>query len=99
MFEVDAARFKAQFKGNIVTDLGAFCLIFLIFTSSNKNNLQETSLLPGNSPTCSALKALVGQRSSSPRIASSGSMTVVSHASSWLFPTVSTATVSPALSS
>jgi hypothetical protein len=26
-FEVDAARFKAQFKGNVV-DLGAFCLIF-----------------------------------------------------------------------
>jgi hypothetical protein len=26
-FEVDATRFKAQFKGNVV-DLGAFCLIF-----------------------------------------------------------------------
>jgi hypothetical protein len=96
-FEVDAARFGVQFKGNVV-DLGAFCLIFLIFTSSNKNNLQDPSLLPGNSPTCSTLKVAVGPRSSSPRIASSGS-TVVSRASSWLFPTVSTATASPALSS
>ena len=46
-FEIDAAKFKAQFKGNVV-DLGAFCLIFLIFTSSNKNNLQDPSLLPSN---------------------------------------------------
>lgn len=47
-FEVDAVKFKAQFKGNVV-DLGAFSLIFFIFTSySNKNNLQDTSLLPGN---------------------------------------------------
>ena len=28
-FEVDAAKFKAQFKGNVV-DLGAFYLIFLV---------------------------------------------------------------------
>ena len=96
-FEVDAAKFKAQFKGNVV-DLGAFCPIFLIFTSSNKNYLQDPSLLPRNSPTCSTLKVAVGRRSSSPRIASSGSK-VVSRASSWLFPTVLTATVSPALSS
>jgi hypothetical protein len=33
-FEVEATRFRAQFKGNVV-DLGAFCLIFLIITSSN----------------------------------------------------------------
>ena len=79
-FEVDAVKFRAQFKGNVV-DLGAFCLIFLIFTSSYKNNLQETSLLPGNSPKCSTLKAPVGQCSNSPQIASSGSM-VISHASS-----------------
>jgi hypothetical protein len=35
-FEVDVAKFKAHFKGNVV-DLGAFC-ISLICTSSNKNN-------------------------------------------------------------
>jgi hypothetical protein len=58
-FEIDAARFKAQFKGNVV-DLGAFCLIFLMITSSNKNNFQETSLLPGNSPTCSTLLRING---------------------------------------
>jgi hypothetical protein len=81
-FQVDAARFKDQFKGNVV-NLSAFCLIFLIITSSNKNNLQETSLLPSNSPTCSTLKVPVGRRSSAPRIASSGS-TVGSRASSWL---------------
>lgn len=46
-FEVDAAKFKAQFKGNVV-DLGAFCFIFLIFTSSNKNDLQDPSLLTSN---------------------------------------------------
>ena len=74
-FEVDARKFKAQFKGNIV-DLGAFCLIFLIFTSSDRNNLQDPSLLPGNSPACSTLKVAVGQRSSSPHFASSGSMVV-----------------------
>ena len=96
-FEVDARKFKAQFKGNIV-DLGAFCLIFLIFTSSDRNNLQDPSLLPGNSPACSTLKVAVGRRSSSPHFASSGSM-VVSRANSWLFPTVSTATATPALSS
>jgi hypothetical protein len=94
-FEVNAARFKAQFKGNVV-ELGAFCFIFLIFTSSNKNSFQDPSLLPSNSPTCSTLKVAVGRRSSSPRIASSGS-TDVSRASSWLFPIVSTVTVSPAL--
>ena len=58
-FEIDETWFKAQFKGNVV-DLGAFCLILLIFTSSNKNNLQGPSLLPDNSPTCSALKVVVG---------------------------------------
>lgn len=44
-FELDAARFKAQFKGNAV-DLGAFRLIFLIITSSDRNNLQAPSLRP-----------------------------------------------------
>ena len=96
-FEVEESRFKAHFKGNVV-DLGAFCLIFLIITLFNKNNLQESSLLPSNSPTCSTLIVAVGRCSSSPPIASSGS-TVVSRASSWLLPTVSTATASPALSS
>ena len=33
-FEVDTAKFKAQFKGNVV-DLGAFCLIFRKNTSSD----------------------------------------------------------------
>ena len=95
-FEVDAAKFKAQFEGNVV-DLGAFRLIFLTFTSSNKNNLQDPSLLPGNSPACSSLKAVVvGRRSSSPRVACSGS-TAVSRASSWLFPTVSTTMATPVL--
>jgi hypothetical protein len=36
-FELDEARFKPNFKGNVV-DLGAFCLIFLIITSSDKND-------------------------------------------------------------
>jgi hypothetical protein len=36
-FELDEARFKTNFKGNVV-DLGAFCLIFLIITSSDKND-------------------------------------------------------------
>jgi hypothetical protein len=96
-FEVDAAKFKSHFKGNVV-DLGAFCLVFLIITSSNKNNLQEPSLLPGNSPRCSTLKVAVGRCSSSPPMASSGS-TVASRASSWLIPIVSIATASPASSS
>ena len=34
-FEVETAKFKAQFKGNV--DLGVFCLVFLIITLSNKN--------------------------------------------------------------
>jgi len=93
-FEVDAVRFKPQFKGNVV-DLGAFCLICLIITSSDKNNLQESSLHPGNSPTCFTLKATAKQCSCFLPIASSGS-TVASRASSWLIPTVSTATASPA---
>jgi hypothetical protein len=37
MFELDEARFKPNFKGNVV-NLGAFCLIFLIITSSDKND-------------------------------------------------------------
>ena len=94
-FEVDPVKFRDQFKGNVV-DLGAFCLIFLIITS-NKNNIQDPSLLPGNSPTCSALRVLVGQCSSSLSVASSGS-TVVSRATCWLFPTATTATEIPALS-
>ena len=73
-FEVEAVKFRAQFKGNVV-DLGALCLTFLIITPSNKNNLQESSLLTTNSPACS---------SSSPPIASSGS-TVGLRTSSWLF--------------
>jgi hypothetical protein len=36
-FELDEARFKPNFKGNVI-DLGAFCLIFLSITSSDKNN-------------------------------------------------------------
>ena len=96
-FEVEAARFKPQFKGNVV-DLGAFCFVFLIITSSDKNYFQESSLLLGNSPICSTLKVAVGQCSSSPPIASSGLM-VGSRASSWLIPTVSTVTASPASSS
>ena len=36
--ELDGLRFRENFQGNVV-DLGAFCLIFLIITSSNKNNL------------------------------------------------------------
>ena len=96
-FEVDAAKFKAEFKGNVV-DLGGFCLIFLIYTSSNKNNLQGPSLLPVNSARCSTLKMAVGRGSGASLFASSGS-TVFSRASSWLNPTVSTTTRSPALSS
>jgi len=34
-FELVEARFKPNFKGNVI-DLGAFCLIFLIITSSDK---------------------------------------------------------------
>ena len=93
-FEVEAVRFSDQFKGNVV-DLGPFCLISLIITSSNRNNLQGSSLLPINSPACSILKVAGGRCSSSPPIASSGSA-VASRAGSWLFPTVSTATASPA---
>ena len=36
-FELDEAKFKPNFKGNVV-DLGAFCLIFPIITSSDKND-------------------------------------------------------------
>jgi hypothetical protein len=36
-FELDEARFKPNFKGNVI-DLGAFCLIFLMITWSNKND-------------------------------------------------------------
>jgi len=96
-FEVDAVRFKAQFKGNVV-DLGAFCLIFLLITLSNKNNLQGPSLLPGNSPTCSMLTVAIGRCSSSLPIASSGSM-ATSPASSCPILIVSIATASPASSS
>jgi hypothetical protein len=34
-FELDEAKFKANFKGNVI-DLGAFCFIFHIITSSDK---------------------------------------------------------------
>jgi hypothetical protein len=44
-FEVDAAKFKAQFKGNVV-DLGALCLIFLIFTSYNKKQPSGSKFTP-----------------------------------------------------
>jgi len=36
-FELDEARFKPNFKGNVI-DLGAFCLIFHIITSSDKKD-------------------------------------------------------------
>lgn len=35
-FELDEARFKSNFKGNVI-DLGMFFLIFLVITSSDKN--------------------------------------------------------------
>ena len=34
-FELDEAKFKPNFKGNVI-DLGAFCFIFYIITSSDK---------------------------------------------------------------
>lgn len=82
MFKVDAVRFKAHFKGNVI-DLGVFCLIFLIFTLFNKNIFQDPSLLPDSSLICSTLKVAVGQPLNSPQIGSSESM-AVSCASSWL---------------
>jgi hypothetical protein len=36
-FELDEESFKPNFKRNVV-DLGVFCLIFLIITSSDKND-------------------------------------------------------------
>ena len=80
-FKVDAARFKAHFKGNVV-DLGEFYLIFLI-TLFNKNIFQDLSSPPNSLPICSTLKVAVGRPSNSPQIGSSGSM-AVSRASSWL---------------
>lgn len=37
-FEVDAVKFKAQFKGNVV-DLGTWDLVFLMVRSSNEHNV------------------------------------------------------------
>lgn len=91
-FEVDAAKFTAQFRGNVV-DLGPLCFIFLISTSSDKKNFRNQVC-----PLATHRYVLPqSRRSSSPPIASSGS-TAVSRASSWSNPTVSTATARPALS-
>jgi hypothetical protein len=95
-FEVDAGRFEAHFNGNVV-DLGAFRLTFLIFTSSNENNLiQDPSLLLRSSPTCSIPIVAVGRFLNIPRIASSRSG-VMQHAPSLLNLTVLMTTATPAL--
>ena len=53
------AKVKDEFEGNVV-DLGAFRLIFLIFTSSDENNLiQDLSILFQNLRRCSILRVVV----------------------------------------
>lgn len=79
-FEVDAEKFRAQFKGNVV-DLGTNHFVFLIITSSYFMGLQGPSILRNNSSTSSILIEVAKRRSSSPPIVSSGSM-VVSRTSS-----------------
>jgi len=60
------AEVKDEFEGNVV-DLGAFRLIFLIFTSSNETNLiQGLSTLFQNLRRCSVLWVVVRPRSSFP---------------------------------
>ena len=62
------AKVKDQFEGNVV-DLGAFRLIFFIFSSSNENNLiQDPSILFKNLQSCSVVR----RRSSFLRRESSG---------------------------
>ena len=53
------AKVKDEFEGNVV-DLGVFRLIFLIFTSSDENNLiQDLSILFQNLRRCSILREVV----------------------------------------
>ena len=67
------AKVRDEFEGNVVY-LGAFGLIFLIFTSSNENKLiQDLSILLKNLRRCSILWVVVRLRSSFPRRESSGS--------------------------
>jgi hypothetical protein len=92
------AKVKDKFKGNVV-DLGAFRLIFLIFPSSNENNLiQDLSILLQNLRRCSVLWVVVRPRSSFPRRESSGSRVAPRKRTSPT-PQSSTAKASAALSS
>jgi len=55
VFLAAEAKVRDEFEGNVV-DLGLFRLIFLIFTSSNENNLfQDLSILLKNLRRCSIL--------------------------------------------
>ena len=92
------AKVKDEFEGNVV-DLGAFRLFFLIFTSSNENNLiQGPSILLKNLQRCSVLWVMVRPRSSFPWRESSGSRVAPRKRTSPT-PQSSTAKASAALSS